>query len=230
MENTQPAERQTNRPDEIEIVDVWYTIQGEGPFAGMPAVFVRLAGCQYKCTLCDTNYTTSRHFVSIPDLMGRIKRSAPDCRLVVLTGGEPFRQNLSKLVSELFFRGYITQVETNGGIAPQDMEDQWDKVHVVVSPKSGYVHPRIRDNACAWKYVVESGFINNSGLPTRILGVRVPDVPRPHTSLSKDCIYIQPLDEQDEHKNRLHMIAAAEVCLMYGYRLCLQVHKIAGVM
>ena len=57
--NTQPAEKQVKSSGLILAINsIFYTIQGEGPFAGSPAVFVRLAGCNLQCPMCDTEYTS----------------------------------------------------------------------------------------------------------------------------------------------------------------------------
>lgn len=113
-DNTQPREKQhLASPDLLDVIDVWNTIQGEGPFAGCPATFVRLAGCNLKCTLCDTDYTSKRRVMSLLELVTWI-RTLCASDLVVITGGEPFRQNVNKLVEVLLGYGYKVQVETNG--------------------------------------------------------------------------------------------------------------------
>ena len=49
----------------LEVVDLWQTIQGEGPFAGMRAIFIRLAGCNLQCPFCDTDYTSKRETLEV---------------------------------------------------------------------------------------------------------------------------------------------------------------------
>ena len=62
--NQQAPEKQQLRGDGLLAVhSIFYTIQGEGPFAGETAVFVRLAGCNLQCPLCDTDYTSDRRMV-----------------------------------------------------------------------------------------------------------------------------------------------------------------------
>jgi len=73
MLNQQLAEKRVERQDgALEIIDIFPTIQGEGPFAGEPAIFVRLAGCVLQCPLCDTDYTSGRRLISIPSLTEEI--------------------------------------------------------------------------------------------------------------------------------------------------------------
>lgn len=220
--NKQPREKQFLDPNgSLDVVDVWPTIQGEGPFVGIPAVFVRLAGCQFQCSLCDTDYTTNRKQWDVVALEQRIAEFKH--KLVVLTGGEPFRQNIGHLVRYLWEKDYRVQIETNGGLSIPDFP--WRCCNVVVSPKSGKVHPDIRRHALAWKYVVEAGHVNERGLPTRVLGVGM-QVAEPDPG---SVVYIQPLDVQDVQENAKHVQQAVDICLKHNYGLCLQVHKLAGL-
>ncbi|WP_046973456.1 7-carboxy-7-deazaguanine synthase QueE, partial [Dyella japonica] len=94
------------------------TIQGEGPFCGQPAVFVRLAGCNLQCPGCDTNYTSNRKKMSHSDIWQEIVHVTGEAKtkLVVITGGEPFRQpEVVNFINYLIdMKGYRVQVETNG--------------------------------------------------------------------------------------------------------------------
>src|SRR4051812_26652612 len=98
----------------VDIVDIFLTIQGEGPEHGKAAVFIRTAGCNLDCPLCDTDYTTNRKVVLIDDIVAKVKELRNKC-LVVITGGEPFRQNTTQYLCEkLLLKGYQVQIETNG--------------------------------------------------------------------------------------------------------------------
>ena len=215
----------------LDVMDVWSTIQGEGPFTGTPATFIRLAGCNLMCPLCDTNYTAGRKPQSIDELIQRV--AALGNELIVITGGEPFRQNLTRLCFELCDMGYLVQVETNGVIDPsEEFQDLKVRVNfqncrlcVVCSPKTSKVSGSMKDVVDAWKYVVRHGEVDLDGMPTSALGMS--GVPSRPTNGSQ--IYIQPADEQDVHLNNLNMVAAVESCLQHKHRLCLQLHKIAGL-
>ena len=78
---------------DVEIVDIWKTIQGEGPLAGCPSVFIRLAGCNLRCPWCDTDYTSNRKLWRASEVVELVRAIRPS-GLVVLTGGEPFRQDI----------------------------------------------------------------------------------------------------------------------------------------
>lgn len=120
---------------QYSVSEVFYSIQGEGQHVGRPAVFVRFAGCNLKCSFCDTpqrgehcdGYTkmTARQIAAAMD-----EGSQSAASLCVLTGGEPGLQidaDLVRRIKELFF---TVAVETNGTRKlPKNVD------HVVCSPK-----------------------------------------------------------------------------------------------
>lgn len=221
--NNQPPEARTNLDGRLDVIGSWLTIQGEGPFVGTPAVFVRLAGCQLQCPACDTRYTEGRYWREPEELLAEIEKIRPD-GLVVLTGGEPFRQNIAPLAHKLWGRGYTVQIETNGGIYREDFP--FSLVAVVCSPK-GAIRKELRPHIAAWKYVVKAGSIDEAdGLP--ISALDMPTRPaRPEGS--KAPVYIQPCDQNDPEANQRNLEAAKESCFRHGHRLCLQLHKILGL-
>jgi 7-carboxy-7-deazaguanine synthase len=102
--------------------EIFYSIQGESTFAGQPCVFVRLTGCDLRCTYCDTEYAfyegKRRTVQSIIDEV-----ATHPCRLVEVTGGEPLLQKrVHLLMSRLCDLGYTVLIETSGAhdIAPID--------------------------------------------------------------------------------------------------------------
>ena len=132
----------------IPIVETFVSLQGEGPSAGEPALFVRLANCNLSCVWCDTRHSwdwgtfekDDEVTVLSPDaLLGRLVRELPDhVRLLVLTGGEPLLHQgaaADVLASLQTVRpGLRVEVETNGTIVPTHAFR--DLVHLfVVSPK-----------------------------------------------------------------------------------------------
>lgn len=230
-----PEKREENHL--LRVHSMFYTIQGEGPYVGVPAVFVRLAGCNLQCPGCDTEYTDGAVYES-PDSIatrvrqlfgdsGRVSLGAP---LVVITGGEPFRQNIAALIEELYMQGFLIQVETNGTMAYEPIRlFSQNRFAIVVSPKAGKVHPSLYPYIVAYKYVLNYGNIDSrDGLPTSVLGMPASPA-RPHAGF-KGRVYVQPADEpQDDAKNKVNMACAIDSAMRFGYTLCIQTHKIVGL-
>ncbi len=224
--NLQPAEKQKLRSDGmLDVIGCWLTLQGEGPYAGTPAVFVRLAGCSLLCPQCDTGYTEGRTLQGAEELTANIFAKAGPAKLVVLTGGEPFRQNCLDLCRRLRLNGIRVQVETNGTIFAS-----WASAvnSVVCSPKTSKLNSDILHYISAYKYILSVDEVDpEDGLPLSSLGMNGRPA-RPHEGFQGE-VFVQPLDEQDITRNALHAKACVESCLKYGYRLSWQLHKDLGL-
>jgi 7-carboxy-7-deazaguanine synthase len=235
--NIQPIEKRDQRTDgSLTVHSIFLTIQGEGPFCGAPCVFVRLAGCNLQCPACDTDYTSRRRGMGPYEILAQVNElwHAEGWRpgLVVITGGEPFRQNLANLFSVLMHHGYWVQVETNGTMPPPVWDYRQDTlkehgVYIVCSPKTKRIQPDILEHACALKYVVRAGCVDKDGLPLSALDM--PQRPaRPPEGWDRP-VYVQPLDSQDPIENAAHTSEAVASCLRHGYTLQLQIHKLIEV-
>lgn len=235
MLNTQLIEPPVWREDgALEVHSVFATIQGEGPFAGQSSIFVRLAGCNLQCPACDTEYTSFRMLHNPSELLkvAEAVRQDRKINLIVITGGEPFRQNLLPFVRHVLALDRCNlQIETNGAIFPEKWTDS-PYVTVVCSPKTPKVSPKIRYHNTYWKYVVQAGNIDpDDGLPSTTLGNSW-GVARPRNLKSgsvRSKVYVQPLDEQDPIKNKENEKAAIASCMRFGYRLSYQMHKALGL-
>ena len=216
----------------LDVHSVFPTIQGEGPFAGHPATFVRLYGCNLQCPFCDTEYTSTKRRVHPQQLAKEIQTGAND-QLIVITGGEPFRQNITPFVNELIDNGHIVQIETNGTLWPGD-DFPWDHpmVLVVCSPKTGKIHPETAKRVTSYKYVLDAGNYAPDGLPVSALGHPLGNhahIARPPEGWSGP-IYINPMDEQNPKANRRNIEAVAHVVRNHpGYIMGVQMHKLAGI-
>lgn len=245
MINIQPIEKRNYRDDGmIEVHSAFNTIQGEGPFTGHRAVFIRLAGCNLQCPSCDTEYTSTRQLLDADGIVALVDGlrcnnmdNEMQSYLVVITGGEPFRQDVGPAVYALLANGYRVQIETNGTLAPparleevcsKDLTDR-GACFIVCSPKAGKVNPVIERIACAYKYVMDEGNVAADGLPVIALDHSAsPHVARPPLGFSGP-IYLQPCDDKNDVFNRANLAACVQSSMTYGFILQLQVHKILGV-
>ena len=242
IHNLQPSEPVVNGKDPncktFDVHSIFHTIQGEGVFCGTPAVFIRLAGCNLQCNGCDTEYTENRREMSVDHIMTLVNAhvSGSKTRLVVITGGEPFRQrNLSVLLHALTASNFYVQIETNGTLPPTEFiynqnYSERRGVFIVVSPKTPRTNPKIWQNACCAKYVLHHlDYCEGDGLPKQVLGSAFNDwIARPPENF--DCpIYIQPMDVKDENRNQRNLDACIDACMEHGHILQLQVHKIINM-
>jgi 7-carboxy-7-deazaguanine synthase len=183
------------------VTSVFFTLQGEGPYAGKPAVFVRLAKCNLACSFCDTFFddgdwltfdqvsakidnAISTFFKGIVPVWAQLKQM-----VLVITGGEPMLQaNLVPFLEEMNKIFTATQIETNGTV----WQPIPDKTTLVVSPKCAekngvatkYLkpHPKIMERADCYKFVIE----HNENSPYHT----IPD----WALLSTKDVYISPMN------------------------------------
>lgn len=226
--NPQQAIPADHRADGTILVhSIFKTIQGEGPFCGERALFIRLYGCNLQCPGCDTEYTATRSHMNPSELADIVKNilSWPQGALIVITGGEPFRQNIVPAIRALLDAGYRVQIETNGILWLDDTPIHHKKFSIVCAPKTKKIHDEIWRNAAAFKYVITAGDVNpDDGLPYRALHHKAaPQVARPRPGA---LVYVQPMDEQDETANALNLEAAVKSTMEHGHRLQIQIHKI----
>lgn len=225
--NTQLIEKRNLDCSSIDLVGIFKTIQGEGPFSGQPAIFIRLAGCNLQCPGCDTDYTTDRRQLHASEIIEQIVTMGQPPFLVVITGGEPFRQDITALANGLFATGYRVQIETNGTLPPS--KQLHDEVYIVCSPKTGKINEEMQQRMNALKYVMSADSVADDGLPIKALDHSVKNVvARPPAGFTGP-VYLQPMDGHNTAQNHRNVEAVKQSCLTHGYILQLQIHKIIGV-
>lgn len=213
----------------LKVHSIFPTIQGEGPFCGERALFFRLWGCNLRCPGCDTDYTSAQLDVAATYL----ERKAHGLGwrpgdLVVITGGEPLRQNIAPAVEHLLRAGYRVQIETNGVLWNDNLPYRHPDLTIVCSPKTSRIHDMVHAHADAFKYILRAGEVDDKdGLPTRALQhAAKPRVARPRDGAP---VYVQPMDEDDAERNALNLAAAINSTMKFGHRLQIQVHKIINM-
>jgi len=208
------------------IKEIFYSIQGEGFYAGRPAVFCRFAGCNLwsgkeedrqdaLCKFCDTDFVgfdgpEGGKYQSSPELAKKIRQTWPQADVksakpfVVCTGGEPLLQLDTQLIAALNEEGLEIAVETNGTIIPPAGID-W----ICVSPKAG----------------VE--LLQFCGHELKLVYPQLDVKPERYANLDFRYFFLQPLDGPQLDLNTK---LALEYCLAHPqWRISLQLHKILGV-
>jgi organic radical activating enzyme len=210
--------------DFLDIQEIFPTLQGEGPFVGQGAIFIRLGGCNLKCNFCDTEFDSFKNF-SLTEILQKVVELSKNSqgkivrKLVVITGGEPMRQPIEKLCKELILLKFLVQIETNGTV----FRELPSEVKIICSPKISnhkyhILRPDILQKIDALKFIISAIDEDYSG---------VGEVGQAsHKELS---IYVQPMDEYDDKKNKENLQKCLDLCAENGYFLSLQTHKIVGL-
>jgi len=121
----------------LKVSEIFYSIQGESTYTGLPCIFIRLAECNLNCIYCDTKYAfVTKEMPSINAIMDRI--SCYPCHLVEITGGEPVLQDeVVHLMDALNQQGYEILLETNGSLYLGEIPSYVTKIVDVKTPGSG---------------------------------------------------------------------------------------------
>jgi organic radical activating enzyme len=202
------------------------TIQGEGPYMGRAAVFLRLHGCNLRCWFCDTKFDDPENpTFELSEIVQAIMDVRQAARMVVITGGEPMRQNILPLCSLLKELGFLVQIETAGSLWINGIENFAD---VVCSPKTPTINENAYELSHAFKYVISRKYITEGTyLPTM---ATQPDVrpsqlapPRPGAP-----VYLSPMDEYALEANENNQRAVVELAIKYNVIAGIQLHKVVG--
>jgi 7-carboxy-7-deazaguanine synthase len=148
----------------VRITEIFYSLQGEGFLAGVPSVFVRLAGCPLRCQWCDTKYAwdeTAGAEYSISETVRAVQQWP--CRFVVVTGGEPMiKPDLPQLVRELKTAEKHITIETTGITFIQDLACDLMSISPKLSnstptdPALAAIHEESRLNTAVMRQLVDN--------------------------------------------------------------------------
>jgi 7-carboxy-7-deazaguanine synthase len=119
----------------LKINEIFYSIQGESTYAGLPCVFIRLTYCNLRCVYCDTEYAFHEGIdMTIGDIISEAEKY--DCKLVEVTGGEPLvQENVHELMRVLCDRGYEVMIETGGSLPIENIDK---RVKIIMDLKTPY--------------------------------------------------------------------------------------------
>ena len=121
----------------LTVNEIFYSLQGESSYAGRPCVFIRLTGCNLRCSYCDTRYAYEEGTeMELDWIMDQV--SSYRCPLVEITGGEPLiQEDTPQLIRRLLERDFKVLLETNGSQNIQRVDDRCIKVVDMKCPSSG---------------------------------------------------------------------------------------------
>jgi len=121
----------------MKVCEIFTSIQGESSYAGLPCTFIRLTGCNLRCTYCDTTYAYAEGSErSEEEIMGIVRDSG--VKFVEITGGEPLLQeDVYPLIERLLDSAYTVLVETNGSLSIHEIDKRAVRILDIKTPGSG---------------------------------------------------------------------------------------------
>ena len=189
------------------VSEIFYSVQGEGRHTGMPAVFLRLAGCSMGCDFCDTKYAFAPG-TPLNSLQILVELAKYPCKTVVVTGGEPTEQDLPGLINVLKSAGHTVHIETNGALDTDVSKADF----VCVSPKK----------------TVSKEMLKKADVIKLVIGPKttLQDVEKYYNyENEKTTLYLQPLDNLQENIDLCVKLVKQHPTA----RLSVQLHKLIHV-
>ncbi|WP_042860891.1 7-carboxy-7-deazaguanine synthase QueE [Dickeya sp. NCPPB 3274] len=218
------------------INEMFQTLQGEGFFTGVPAVFIRLQGCPVGCSWCDTKHTWEKlperqiplaevlvksgesdawSGSSVEELLRQIALQGYSARHVVITGGEPCIHDLTPLTQTLEQRGFSTQIETSGTHEVRCSPDCWVTVSPKVNMRGGLA---VLDQALQRANEIKHPVARERDIEALdALLARLDDE-------KARIVALQPISQKDD-ATRL----CIETCIARNWRLSMQTHKYLNI-
>lgn len=215
--------------------DVFYTIQGEGFYAGKAAFFVRTSHCSLHCSFCDEmTWDKFRIKKTFDEILNDMQSLNKDCKLIIFTGGEPSLQ-LSKQFCDFFHKeGYQINIETSGSYFNPCLSSI---DYVCMSPKrlsdQAFYNKQQEDRYLVsdkvLKYADEMKFIIDASTDEDML---LNFINEKKDFMSNNIkIYLSPCDELDIEKNLFNKNKIANLVMKYPniFTISLQTHKILNL-
>lgn len=200
------------------MIEVFYSLKGEGLWTGTPMLFLRFAGCNLTCPFCDTP-ADKQFAASADELLAMLNDLSASCNRIVITGGEPNIHNLSPLLNRLHDAGFSLHMETNG------LQTQWIERNInsidflTISPKAVDLLCQKALNQCDEIKYLFPDFIDIDAVERKL-------------TINHPKRYILPIAEAYQNGTGRNTIISQNVqrairfCKTNpDFSLCLQVHK-----
>lgn len=207
----------------FKVVEIFKSVEGEGKWVGLPAVFIRLEGCNLRCSWCDTTYSYDGKTyteLSKGDILDRVKKY--NTKRVCITGGEPFfNENIDILIESLIEEDFTVFIQTNGTLWNDGLERiNLEKVYITCSPKPPlyFIHKKLIPFINELKFVIDST-IKLSDILKKELEVLI----------HKDSIILQPESNKKEMVEKALYFQEELLKIGIESRVIPQCHKILNL-
>ena len=190
----------------LKVVEIFYSIQGEGFYSGTPSIFLRLHGCNLACSFCDDAlHVGDYERYSFSEIIEEIK--AYPAKQIIITGGEPTLYDLREFIDALHVEGYFVCIETNGYKLENVKNADW----ITYSPKD-------------WNDIKKDGWSE-----IKFIVSKDSEIDKILKLQSEKPIYIQPLNFFDK-PNFENLDFCIDLAKKYPHiKISIQMHKFLGV-
>lgn len=146
----------------LNLIEIFASVQGETTFSGLPTTFIRLAACNLRCSWCDTKYSFGRGIpYSLEAILTKVEEFS--CKNVCITGGEPLLQNnVHILMSHLCSMKYVVSLETSGSLSIAQVDSRVHTILDIKCPDSGMSEKNLWSNLDILRPQDEVKFVINS--------------------------------------------------------------------
>ncbi|MCT4639094.1 MAG: 7-carboxy-7-deazaguanine synthase QueE [Bacteroidales bacterium] len=190
------------------INEIFNSLQGEGYNQGRQVTFIRLSGCNLKCSWCDTDHTDNTP-MSVKEILDKIDKH--NCRSVIITGGEPTTYNLTPLLTALNENNYWIGIESNGTNPFSNYYHQLD--YIAVSPKGAFLSQKVD----------EVRVVNDNCTAEQLQQIE--------HKITATNYYISPKEENNNFNilNTMQLIGKINTLSANHWSISLQLHKFADI-
>ena len=191
----------------LNVKEIFYSLQGEGGRQGEASIFIRLTGCNLKCNFCDTDFKDGTD-MEVEEIVTFIKQFP--CQWIVWTGGEPTLQLTEEILLSFKNKGYLQAIESNGHYPLSALLD-----YTVVSPKGNIEYAKEINQAVS---EIRLPIINGDAIP-------------PVECLPKaEHYFLSPVFTEDTISTQANIDYCVEqIKQSPQWRLSLQIHKLIGI-
>jgi len=213
----------------VNISEIFYSVQGEGLYTGVPTIFIRFQGCTLGCVWCDTKYTWKHEEelgLSYIDVLKKVKnlhKESAKKPMICITGGEPLEQpvQFADLVKKFHDLDYSIEVETSGLVPVPFSLDQYVESWVVdfKSPSSKTPREPVLGDFQSFRHQDQLKCVVKNETDLKAVQTAL------ENNYFRGTVLISPFNPIKGTNSPEWMERCAEFCKTYGYRLSLQTHK-----
>lgn len=191
----------------LNVNEIFYSLQGEGGRQGEASIFIRLTRCNLQCNFCDTNFAEGED-MKVGQIISTIKQYP--AKWIIWTGGEPTLQLTDDILLYFKNEGYLQAIESNGTNKLSDLLD-----YKVISPKGNTAYTKKTNKE-----------VDEVRLPVQVGDI----IPLTSSLPNAKYYFLSPIFSKDEKTTQANINYCVEYIKTHPeWRLSLQIHKLIGI-